>query len=229
VRCSRLPSCVLPGPEAPPSLRRPFTPSPDNPPSNTTCRIVASLGEQRLKIASSEITGYLDKRPRPQLLRRRAADEETASGSIVPILRSRDDSSAALACMGQGIAHEVNTAALPARIQHFGNGGFNALVRIDDHREAARALWRCGDRVRAASLYPSYTEGNETCPRRSICQIRSRAKGLPRATASPGCGYRPAQGINDGMYLCRQSSPTATHATISTPFLPLRHAGEREP
>ena len=39
----------------------------------------------------------------------------------------------ALAGMGGRIAHEMHAAALPAGIQHFGDGGFDAFVRVRDH------------------------------------------------------------------------------------------------
>ena len=42
--------------------------------------------------------------------------------------------------MGEGVAHEVHTAALPRGGQHLGNGGLDALMRVrDDQLDAPQA------------------------------------------------------------------------------------------
>ena len=56
---------------------------------------------------------------------------------------SGDDAAAALAGMGQGVAHEVHAAALPGGAQHFGDGRLDALVGVGDHQlDAAQAAPR---------------------------------------------------------------------------------------
>jgi hypothetical protein len=45
-----------------------------------------------------------------------------------------DHAPPALACMGERIAHEVDTAALPAGGQHLRHRGLDALVGIRDHQ-----------------------------------------------------------------------------------------------
>ena len=52
----------------------------------------------------------------------------------------RDDAPAALAGMGQGVAHEVDAAALPGGVEHLGDGGLDAFVGVGDHQlDAAQA------------------------------------------------------------------------------------------
>ena len=52
----------------------------------------------------------------------------------------RDDAAAALAGMGQGVAHEVDAAALPGGGEHLGDGRLDALVGVgDDQLDAAQA------------------------------------------------------------------------------------------
>src|SRR3954447_25737284 len=46
--------------------------------------------------------------------------------------KDRDDAPALLAGMSQDIAHEVNAAALPSRIQDLSDGGLEPLMRIRD-------------------------------------------------------------------------------------------------
>ena len=54
-----------------------------------------------------------------------------------------DDAAAALAGMGEGIAHEVDPAALPGRVQHLGDRGLDALMGVGDHElHAAQAAPR---------------------------------------------------------------------------------------
>src|SRR3954453_18942306 len=53
--------------------------------------------------------------------------------------KGRDDAPALLAGMSQDIAHEVNAAALPSRIQDLSDGGLEPLMRIrDDELDAAQ-------------------------------------------------------------------------------------------
>ncbi len=52
----------------------------------------------------------------------------------------RDDAAAALAGMGQHVAHEVNAAALPGGVQDLGDGRLDALMGIrDDQLDATQA------------------------------------------------------------------------------------------
>ena len=52
----------------------------------------------------------------------------------------RDDAAAALAGMGQHVAHEVDAAALPGGAQHLGDRGLDALMGVgDDQLDAAQA------------------------------------------------------------------------------------------
>ena len=46
----------------------------------------------------------------------------------------RDHAPAALAGMGERVAHEVHPAALPGGAEHAGDRGLDALVRIRDHQ-----------------------------------------------------------------------------------------------
>ena len=46
----------------------------------------------------------------------------------------RDDPALGLAGVGQGIAHEVDPAALPRRAQDLGDGGLQPLLRVRDHQ-----------------------------------------------------------------------------------------------
>src|SRR6202035_4436613 len=51
-----------------------------------------------------------------------------------------DDAPAALAGMGQCVAHEVDAAPLPTGIGHLGDGGLDALMSIGDNElDAAQA------------------------------------------------------------------------------------------
>ena len=51
-----------------------------------------------------------------------------------------DDAAAALAGMGERVAHEVDAAALPGGVHHLGDGGLDALVGVgDDELDAAQA------------------------------------------------------------------------------------------
>ena len=45
-----------------------------------------------------------------------------------------DDAPAALAGMGERVAHEVDAAALPGGAEHLGDGGLDALVGVGDRR-----------------------------------------------------------------------------------------------
>src|SRR6185437_1186775 len=50
-----------------------------------------------------------------------------------------DDAPPALAGMRQRVAHEVDAAALPAGVEHLGDGGLDALVGVgDDEFDAAQ-------------------------------------------------------------------------------------------
>ena len=52
----------------------------------------------------------------------------------------RDDAAAALAGMGEGVAHGVDAAAPPGGVHQLGDGGFDAFVGVgDDELDAAQA------------------------------------------------------------------------------------------